>query len=302
MNKCNLKIERCPESPILNTNNIQKLFVRGGNNFRISVKVSGNPHGIPVVFIHGYSEAWLLWNFQFASPLLLRKYRLIAIDMRGQGESQPKSFNPQDYIKGTLYANDIASVFKRLQLKNAIVVAHSRGGTWLTTYLKYFGPNRISGIILVSSRVEINTPFANEVLTPQARSVIPLLTNPCLQVTAEGVKQFVSLLTNCTLSRSDVQTVLSYIALVPSQVRGLLNLEEPVTLQEVWPQIKLPVLIIQSKDDAIIKFKAAIAINRVIPNSKILALRTVGHSPFAEIPVAFNLIVDAFIKNISCYR
>lgn len=192
----------CPEFPLLDLNMIDTINVNGANNFRISVKITGNPLGIPIVFIHGFSESWLLWNFQLNSPMLLKKHRLIAIDIRGQGESQPKSLNLNDYNKGTLYAQDIDAVFKELNIMNAIVVAHSLGGTWFSDYLLAFGTTRIRGIVFVASPIDINTPIANSLFTEQLLDVLPFVTDSCLQSTAIGLGRFVSLLFNCRIAKN----------------------------------------------------------------------------------------------------
>ncbi|QUI24755.1 alpha/beta hydrolase [Vallitalea pronyensis] len=284
----------CPEFPLLHLKKIETIHVNGANNFRISVKITGNPKGIPIVFIHGFSESWLLWNFQLNSPMLLKKHRLIAIDMRGQGESQPKSLDLNNYKQGSLYAQDINAVFKELDIMNAIVVAHSLGGTWFSDYLLAFGTTRIRGVLFVASPIDVNTPMANALFTEQLLDVIPFVTDPCLQTTAIGLGRFISLLFNCRITKNNLEELLSYISLVPSQIRENLLLHEPLSAKDVLPYIDVPVLVMHSYKDRVINFQASVRVNKLAPKSKLILFREIGHSIFAEMPKTFNRILCQF--------
>ena len=49
---------------------------------------TGNPAGPPILFVHGISQSWRSWTKQLNDEALRKKYRLIALDLRGHGESQ----------------------------------------------------------------------------------------------------------------------------------------------------------------------------------------------------------------------
>src|SRR5580704_8575458 len=49
---------------------------------------TGNPLGQAVLFVHGLSQSWRSWRAQFADPQLRERFRLVALDLRGHGESQ----------------------------------------------------------------------------------------------------------------------------------------------------------------------------------------------------------------------
>ncbi|SFS61265.1 alpha/beta fold hydrolase [Marininema halotolerans] len=293
------RAKMCPLRPILNPNTFQTIVALGAEGFRISVKVTGNPNGIPIVFIHGFSESWLIWNFQLSSPLLLRKYKLIAIDMRGQGESQPKSLNPSHYIKGVLYAKDIDAVFNQFVIHKAIVVAHSLGGTWLADYLDKFGTSRIRGIIFVSSKIESNTPVADSLVSQAFKNTLPLLTNPCLEITSVGLNRFLSLLFNGMLPLKNEQEILSYVALVPSQIRSHLAQHEPLRAKDILPYVKVPVLVLGSRGDRVENFQASVKVSQLASNSKLILFQNIGHTIMAEIPTIFNIILNNFVMIVS---
>src|SRR6185312_6596187 len=74
-------------------------------------------------------------------------YRCIAHDRRGHGRSsQPWNGNEMD-----TYADDLAELFKALDLKNATVIGHSTGGGEIARYLGRHGAARVTKAVLVGA-------------------------------------------------------------------------------------------------------------------------------------------------------
>src|ERR1700680_362886 len=102
--------------------------------------------GQPIVFSHGWPLSADDWDGQ----LLFfgqRGYRVIAHDRRGHGRSsQTWDGNEMD-----TYADDLAEVFEKLDLKDAIMVGHSTGGGEVARYLGRHGTKRVSKAVLISA-------------------------------------------------------------------------------------------------------------------------------------------------------
>jgi non-heme chloroperoxidase len=102
--------------------------------------------GQPIVFSHGWplsSDAFEDQMFFLAS----RGYRCIAHDRRGHGRSsQPWSGNDMD-----TYADDLAELVQKLDLKNAIHVGHSTGGGEVARYIARHGTKRVAKAVLIAS-------------------------------------------------------------------------------------------------------------------------------------------------------
>ena len=76
-----------------------------------------------------------------------RGYRVIAHDRRGHGRSsQTWDGNEMD-----TYADDLAALFEKLDLKNAIMVGHSTGGGEVARYLGRHGTKRVAKAVLISA-------------------------------------------------------------------------------------------------------------------------------------------------------
>lgn len=102
--------------------------------------------GQPVVFSHGWplsSDAWEDQMFYLAS----NGYRVIAHDRRGHGRSsQPWNGNDMN-----TYADDLAELFEKLDLKDAIMVGHSTGGGEVARYIGRHGTKRVAKAVLVGA-------------------------------------------------------------------------------------------------------------------------------------------------------
>ncbi len=102
--------------------------------------------GQPVVFSHGWpldADAFEDQMFFLAS----RGYRCIAHDRRGHGRSsQPWEGNEMD-----TYADDLATLVEKLNLKNAIHVGHSTGGGEVARYIGRHGTKRVAQAVLIGA-------------------------------------------------------------------------------------------------------------------------------------------------------
>ena len=102
--------------------------------------------GQPVVFSHGWplsADAFEDQMFYLAS----RGYRCIAHDRRGHGRSsQPWNGNDLD-----TYADDLAELMAKLDIKEAIHIGHSTGGGEVARYIGRHGTKRVAKAVLIGA-------------------------------------------------------------------------------------------------------------------------------------------------------
>ena len=99
-----------------------------------------------MVFSHGWpltADDWDAQMFFFGQ----HGYRVIAHDRRGHGRStQTWDGNEMD-----TYADDLAALTEKLDLKNAIHVGHSTGGGEVARYIGRHGTKRVAMAVLISA-------------------------------------------------------------------------------------------------------------------------------------------------------
>jgi non-heme chloroperoxidase len=102
--------------------------------------------GQPVVFSHG----WPLSADAFEDQMFFlaeRGYRCVAHDRRGHGRSE-QTWHGNDL---DTYADDLADLVKKLDLKDAIHVGHSTGGGEVARYIGRHGTKRVAKAVLIGA-------------------------------------------------------------------------------------------------------------------------------------------------------
>jgi non-heme chloroperoxidase len=102
--------------------------------------------GQPIVFSHGWPLSADDWDAQMLY-FLNRGFRVIAHDRRGHGRSsQTDSGHDMDH-----YADDLATLVEKLDLRNAIHVGHSTGGGEVVHYIARHGEGRVAKAAIIAA-------------------------------------------------------------------------------------------------------------------------------------------------------
>jgi len=102
--------------------------------------------GPTVTFSHGWPLSADAWDAQMLF-LCQKGYRVIAHDRRGHGRSsQAWTGNNMD-----TYADDLAELVEKLDLKEIAMVGHSTGGGEVARYIGRHGSERVSKAVLIAS-------------------------------------------------------------------------------------------------------------------------------------------------------
>lgn len=86
--------------------------------------VTGGIEDSPVcLLLHGFPQSWITWRNVI--PYLEAHYKIIAVDLRGYGDSD-KPEGIENYTN-KIMAQDIAEILHAQNVKSAYVVGHDRG-------------------------------------------------------------------------------------------------------------------------------------------------------------------------------
>lgn len=114
-----------------------------GGVHQVYVEQSGNPAGIPVIFLHGGPCSGTKPDHRrFFDP---SRYHIILLDQRGCGQSLP--FGELDGNTTQDLLEDMERVRVQLRIEQWLLFAGSWGGTLALLYAQQF-PTRVSGMIL----------------------------------------------------------------------------------------------------------------------------------------------------------
>ncbi|HET9091137.1 MAG TPA: alpha/beta hydrolase [Acidimicrobiales bacterium] len=148
----------------------------GTRHLDIPVRDGGSVHvaewgsGPPIVLLHGATLSSEVWAYQFRD--LGAGRRLIALDLRGHGQSEPG----EEGVTIGAMADDLADVLEALDLRRATVVGHSMGGMTALRFCRRHPEvlsARVGAIAIVASAGGIQPPLAGwERLAPRVAGLI----------------------------------------------------------------------------------------------------------------------------------
>jgi pimeloyl-ACP methyl ester carboxylesterase len=122
-----------------------------GPSGAIACHVSGTGSPVPVVFVHSLAGSMDQWRPQIAH--LRPSRRVVAIDLRGHGHSDPPSdglYSPE------AMAADIIAVMASLNAPRFVLVGHSYGGS-VAVAVAGLRPSQVSGLLLVDANGDVRS-------------------------------------------------------------------------------------------------------------------------------------------------
>jgi non-heme chloroperoxidase len=267
-------------------------IITGGGGCQLHLVEAGNPKGQPILFIHGFSQCGLTWSRQLDSDLA-RNYRVVAMDMRGHGESEKP---PAGYDDSRLWADDVAAAIRELNLDRPILSGWSYGPLVILDYVRHYGETAISGIQFVSAVTKLGSEAAMSVLTPEFLSLVPGFFSTDAE---ESVRSLDSLLRMCFASEppvAELYLMLGYNVSVSPSVRQAL-FSRSFDNDDLLPTLRSPVLITHGSEDAIVRTTAVEQHRTLVPHAQVDIMQGLGHAPYWEDAPAFNRRLEAFCED-----
>jgi len=253
--------------------------------------------GEVLLLIHGMAGSSVTWRA--VMPQLSKKFRVVAPDLLGHGESaKPRG----DYSLGA-FAVWLRDFLDELGISQATVVGHSLGGG-VAMQLVYQHPDYCRRLVLISSGGL--GPDVGMVLrllaAPGAELMLPVIApQPVLSVgnklrswlTSAGIQSPRGAeLWSAYSSLSDRQTRQSFLRTLRSVVdhRG----QAVSALNRLELRAELPLMAIWGEQDSIIPVDHAYAAHAARADSRLEVLPHVGHFPQVEAPTEVVELIEDF--------
>ncbi len=252
--------------------------------------------GQPLVLLHGVTLRWDIWAPQLRH--LADRYRVIAVDLRGHGESRAGAAGYGLPVLG----DDLATLLTALDLHDALVVGHSMGGM---TTLRFCVDHRdvlaerVAGIGLVATAAAM----------PMPAPVVALLSSPGQKVLDR--LEHGRTVPNYRVRDNSVSTLMARLAFgkkppgrAVAQVREMLE-DIPQTesmtswikilehdTREHLPHLDVPAFVVVGTRDTLTPPANAKLIAERFPGCELHVLKSAGHQLMQERPAELELLVD----------
>jgi pimeloyl-ACP methyl ester carboxylesterase len=252
--------------------------------------------GPMVVFNNGIGGSLESWGNQFAA--FGQDYRLVAWDMPGHGQSELGN-QPYDPDKFAAFG---WRFLEHLNIDRAILIGHSMGGG-VALRMAALNPSRVSKLALVASAtLGRDAPFLFRLFT--LPGIGELMTKPSKNGIEQQTKAMLK--NSAAISQQRKDQMLEY-AQRPGAQKAFLSTMRLMTdfsgqrqaivsrSHEILKSLDVPVLIVQGRDDLVIKPRHSEQAAKVAKNGKVIMLEDCGHAPQEEKPEAFNTILQDFL-------
>ncbi len=252
-----------------------------------------------VVLLHGLGSGSGAWRYNI--PHLARRFRVIAPDMPGFGDSQPGEAIGE-YTAAAM-TGFLAEFMSALGLERAHVVGWSLGGG-VAASMALDHPDVVERLVLVApaaigDQVHVifrllALPFVGEYLLRPSRAATERLTKTLMVYDPERAPEDIidyhhSLSLNPWTRETTLRIVRRNGVLWWGQRRQKLGSR--------LAEIASPTLVIWGRYDRILPVGHAEILRRLVPEVKVEIFEDCGHSPPFEYPDEFNALVEKFLSS-----
>jgi len=202
--------------------------------------------GKPILMIPGWSQTAEQFRHQLEG--LSDRYRVIALDLRGHGESDKPDFG----YKISRLAKDVRDTIEALELDEVNILGHSMGSSVIWNYYDLYGPDRLAKLLLIDQMPMIagNPAWSEEdrvnsgaIFTPQSLyETINALAGP------EGVKTtrgFIGNMVTKTIPEEDKAWIIERNLTMPREYAAtLLYNHATQDWRDLIPRLDAPTLVV----------------------------------------------------------
>ena len=238
-----------------------------------------------------------------AHHLLSKRYRVLAWDMRGHGQSRAGS----DGVSLPATANDLATLLRELDLDDAVLVGHSMGGMTIGHFVRdhretldarvdalYFVATSASTITKAFSRGNLRTIYglAGRLLVEGLRNPSPKYPWPDNDLSAVLLRTAFG--SNATADMIEAVRRMSADMATASMIEAG-NALAAHDVRDVLPSVDLPAAVIVGDVDRITPPGHAREIASLVPGAALTELPDIGHQVMQEAPEALVDGIDALV-------
>jgi len=258
-----------------------------------------------ILLIHGMAGSSQTWR-SVIGPLS-RKYRVIAPDLLGHGESaKPRG----DYSLGA-FAASLRDMLDELGVTRATVVGQSLGGG-VAMQFSYQHPDYCQRLILISSGgLGPDVGWTLRLLSaPGAELILPIIAPQPVLAAGVKIRSWFSKVGVQSPRGAEMWSAYSSLADPPTRQAFLRTLRSVVdhrgqavsALSKMHIRSDMPTMAIWGDQDAIIPVEHAYAVQEARPDVRLEVLPGVGHFPQVERPTEVVDLIDDFITHDTAPR
>jgi pimeloyl-ACP methyl ester carboxylesterase len=280
--------------------------IRVGERRDLSLAVrEWSRRGLPCILIHGFGDASCVWDH--LAVRLATQFRVIAVDLRGHGDSD---WDPEARYDTETFVADLADIVSAYGFEEMVLVAHSLGADVAVRFTAG-NVSRIRGLVIVDYGPELEKAGIDELV----RNFITL---PRTFASAEDYVQWLierrpladpsqlRHFARCNLRQTSPQA-LELKSDATLATRSQISNFEAVDgfyccpgLSPALARIKCPTLVVRGMGSGILRHAVASRmVERTLADGRLTTIPAAGHSVMMDNPVEFSATVTNFLASIA---
>jgi non-heme chloroperoxidase len=264
---------------------VKSVTLPGG--LRLPYVEQGDPAGIPIVLLHGYTDSWT--SFARLLDHLPHRFRAIALSQRGHGDAgRPlRAYHPRDF------ADDLADFLDAVGIDAAVIVGHSMGSLVAQRFAIEY-PARVRGLVLIGAFTGLGR---NPLIRELWESTVATMTDP---VDPAFVREF-QLSTLATPVPSDfLDLVVAESLKLPARLwREVLAGQMDENVVGELDRIASPTLVLWGdRDDLFPQRREQERLAAAIGDARLVVYPGIGHALHWEEPVRVAADLASFAQGL----
>ena len=268
------------------------------NGLRFHYLEWGSPDNPPMLLLHGFAQTCHSWDFVALS--LCDRFRVIALDQRGHGDSDwatEGDYSPE------AHQQDIHAIVEALGITGIILMGLSMGGRNALTYAASH-PSGVKALIIVDA-----APQNQRLGTENIRRFVQQ------EDELGSVDDFVERVRSFNLRRPVEQirgSIMHNLKQLPSgrwtwkydrllRSPGRRMAPDPEATRRLWryvESLRCPTLVVRGEKSDVIALETAEAMQARILNSRLATVEGAGHLVMGDNPAGFERAVTEFLAGV----
>jgi len=282
----------------------RSLYVKGAHDLELHV-LEWSSEGVPLILLHGYGNEAHLWDD--LAPLIAPHYRVIAVDLRGHGDS---GWDRERRYEVETLVDDLEALTEALSIDRFVLVGFSLGGRASTLFAGRH-PERLAGLVLVDIGPEVDARGSTRIRSEVTENRAP---------TFKSIEEYASALSlNYPAGSRDVLLRMARYGLkqredglyelkIDPALRGehgplesseQMAAREATTEKAMWEALKgvpCPTLVIRGAASDILSPETADKmVDEVLANGRLVVVPQAAHSVVTDNPEGFNRAICDFV-------
>lgn len=282
----------------------QSRFIKGAQDLELHV-LEWSSEGVPLLLLHGFGNEAHLWDD--LAPLLAPHYRVLAVDLRGHGDSDRDAERRYDVDS---MVEDVEALTEALSIDRLVLIGFSLGGR-VSTLFAGRHPERMAGLVLVDIGPEVDprgtTRIRGEVednRAPTFKSVEEYASALRLNYPAGSRKALLRMARYGLKQREDGLYELKIDPALrgeggPLESETEAAARETATEEAMWEALKrvpCPTLVVRGAASDILNPETADKmVDEVLTQGSLVVIPQAAHSVATDNPEAFNRAICDFV-------